>query len=361
MTTTFVTWANYQEGASLLSPLIQEIANEFEKQVGLDDEASKIWVVKENPLTPNGKITSMAWPEPLQEINEDEEAPLLTLTQWFEKGYEMKSYARKHKITKVFKKWIEQGAQIQGADSSVKQELNRLKDAIAYLVEGAKLTLNEQFTRVLAEWFAVTAPFGPGSASPDGVSLFNATHLTKKTWITYDNTIAGAITSDVAVSRASILAAIQKYKTGIRTLNGYRVKTPNVFTLLVPRALETYARMALNTAGSQSGIYSWVGTNAAQLNVFSFEGSMVEIQVLDMLWEYDLNGVKIGWTNADTMWFLMNKELATKVKAFRIFTLWWNEMKMFTNDETDAMFVKLDTHFWVEHFNPETVMWYPGA
>ena len=64
-----------------------------------------------------------------------------------------------------------------------------------------------------------------------------------------------------------------------------------------------------------------------------------------MLGEYDEFGVKIGGTNADKMWFLLNREEAIKFKAFRIFTLWSNQIKMFQNDNTDAFITKLTVHF----------------
>lgn len=128
----------------------------------------------------------------------------------------MDSYAGKHKVTKLFRKWIEQGAQIQGADASVKQELEQLKQAIAYLVEGSKLTMNTEFTKVLANGFSITAAYGEGSASPDGKALFAADHIVKIDSSTYTNIIAGAISSTVDTARANILAAIQSYKTQVK-------------------------------------------------------------------------------------------------------------------------------------------------
>lgn len=58
------------------------------------------------------------------------------------------------------------------------------------------------------------------------------------------------------------------------------------------------------------------------------------------------------------MWFLMNKEYALRYKAFRMFRLWDNEIKMWQDDETDSFFAKVTTHFGVDHYNPESVMGY---
>ena len=129
------------------------------------------------------------------------------------------------------------------------------------------------------------------------------------------------------------------------------IKTPSMYTLLVPRALETTARKLLNTPGSQSGVYAGTGSNANLLNVFSFNGSAVEIVVLDMLGEDDGRGNKVGGTNANTMWFLMNKEYATRYKVFRINRLRDKEIKMFMDDETDSVFTKITATFEVDHYD----------
>ena len=92
-----------------------------------------------------------------------------------------------------------------------------------------------------------------------------------------------------------------------------------------------------------------------------FDGSKVRLTVVDMLGQPDVDGTVIGGANADAMWFLMNKELAMKVKAFRLFTLWDNEVTMYENEATSSTFVKLDSHFMTDHFNPETIVGYPGA
>ena len=55
----FQTGATYQEGVAILSPVIQEIANMTESQIGLEDEAAKYGFVMGDALTPTGEITSM--------------------------------------------------------------------------------------------------------------------------------------------------------------------------------------------------------------------------------------------------------------------------------------------------------------
>lgn len=343
----FNTGANFAEGRDILNPVIQEIINQNQAQVGLEDQMTKLGFVMGDALTPDGEITGMVGPEPLRLMDEDGLAALVTIQQGWTKKYQLQEYGLKHKCTKIFSKWIEQGAQMNGADSSVLIELNKFKEAIERLVQGAILTRNEVMTKVFANGFSVTAAYGPGSAAGDGQPLFSASHIVKKTGATFSNLCTGAL------SATTLESSIQQYKTAVYTMNGYRVKTPDVFVLMVPRALETTARKILNTPGSQSGIYSGTGTNANQLNVFSFQGSMVEIVVLDMLGELDADGNKIGGANADAMWFLANREYNLKYKAFRVFQLWDKDVNMWKEDETDSIYTKITSYFTADHYNFE--------
>ena len=342
----FVTGANFAEGAAILSPLIQEIASQAEAQVGLEDEAAKYGFVLNNVLTPSGEITSMIGPEPAREFGEDEATALATIEQGYSKGYRMKSYGLKHKCSKVFLEWINKGAQVEGADSSVKAELNAFKEKVQYLVDSIRLRMNIQMARVLAEGFSVTSAFGPGSAGGDAKALFAADHPVKKFPGKSFSNVAGG-----ALDATNLEGAIQKLKVTVKTGNNMSVKTAGVYTLLVPRALETTARKLLNTAGSQAGIYAGTGSNANLLNTFSFEGSAVEIVVLDMLGEDDGTGSPVGGSKAATMWFLLNKEYSLRYKSLRLNKLWDKEISMWKDDETDAVYTKVTAHFEADHYD----------
>ena len=265
----------------------------------------------------------------------------------------MKSYGAKHKCTKVFLEWLKNASTIQGADSSVKVELNKFKEAIERLVAGSMLVMNEQIAQVYAKGFSVTSAYGAGSAGGDGKALFATDHPIKKTGGTFSNRAAAG----QVLSAANLEAAILAYKTNVKTANGYRIKLPEVFDLLVPRVLETSARKILNSNGDQAGVYAGTGTNANLLNVFSFQGSKVRLTVVDMIGELAADGTTIG---NDAMWFLLNKEYALRYKAFRVFRLWSNEITSWVDNETDAMFTKITTHFGVDFYNPECVYAYAG-
>lgn len=349
----FQTWINFQEGAQILSPLIQEIADMVDAEVGFDDEAAKFGFIMGEALTPNGVITSMVGPEYLPEINEDGEAPLLILTQGYDKGYEMKWYAGRIKVTKLFLEWIKKASSIQGADSSVKAELNKFKDGMVRLIRSSKRTINREVTKVFANGFSVSAAFGPGSAGGDGVSMFNAAHPVKsEPGVTYSNLIsAGSF-----LTATTLEVAIIAYKTWVKAPSGFRIDTPDIFTLLVPRALETTARKILNNSGSQSGVYMGTGSNSNLMNVFSFQGSKVELVILEMLGETDKAWGKVGGANADAMWFILNKEYALAYGAFRIFQLWSDSIETWYDNNTKSTYTDLTTWWWVDFYNPECVM-----
>ncbi len=242
----FTTGANFAQGRDILNPVIQEIISQSEAQVGLEDQMTALGFTAGDALTPDGEITGMVGPEELQEMVEDGVAALVTTMQGWTKKYQLTPYGLKHKCTLIFSKWIEQGAQMQGADSSVLVELNKFKENVERLVQGAILTRNRVMTEVLANGFAVTAAYGAGSASGDGQPLFSASHVVKKTGATFSNLATGAL------SAITLESTIQQYKTAVYCPNGYRVKTPDVFTLMVPRALETTARKLLNSNGDQA-------------------------------------------------------------------------------------------------------------
>lgn len=55
----FQSGVTFAEGSQILSPLIQEIADMVDAEVGLKDEAAKYGFTIGEVLTPSGVITSM--------------------------------------------------------------------------------------------------------------------------------------------------------------------------------------------------------------------------------------------------------------------------------------------------------------
>lgn len=340
----FQTGTNFGEGAAILSPLIQEVIDTSPFNVGLEDELAKLGITMGDALTPKGEITSIVTGGFLQKIDEDAPAPLMQQIQGWTSLYQMETYATKHKVTKLFLEWLKAGARMEGNDSSVTTEILRFKDAVQQMVADSKYTVNAIATKLFTDGFSVTAPFGAGSPAGDGKALFASDHIVKKTGATFSNVIPAWS----FLTATTLEAAIQQYKTTIYSQNGRRIRTPDIFTLLVPRALETTARKILNSGGDQAGVYAGTGSNANLLNVFSFQGSKVRLVILDMIGE-DYFGATIGGTNGEKMWFLLNDEYARQTGAFRMFRLWDNEITVWKDDETDSMYTKLTTHFGMQH------------
>jgi hypothetical protein len=355
MPVTFNTGANLAEGKSLLARNVQEIVNATEAQSGLEDNMSKLGFVLEPIVLVDGVITSMVGPEPLKEVAEDGVAALASVMEGWSKGYKLKEYMLKHKCTKVFSKWLDtyNGGLLSEVDSSVKTELNKFKDEIQQLVYGNILTRNQVMADVFALAGVGTEAYGPGSLLGDGQPLVSTAHVVKKTGAVFSNRMpAGS-----ALSATTIEAAIQSYKTVIRMPNGYRVRTPEIFTLAVGRAQETTARKILNSGGDQAGVYAGSGSNANLLNVFSFQGSKVRLEVIDEFGQPREDGSIIG---NDAMWFLINTEFATRYKAFRVFSLWDKEITAYKNDETGSYNTIISTYFTADAFNAEALIGYLG-
>jgi len=250
-------------------------------------------------------------------------------------------------VSKLLSKWIMKNETLASADNSVQAEIRKLMEDVTFLADGAKLTLNNEAIGVLADGFAVTKPYGAGSASPDGVALFSASHVVKKDGSTYSNTDTGALDA------TTLEAAIQLHKTEIKMGNGRRVRTANVYQLLVPRALETAARKILIAGGQLAGSY-----DPTNMTVFDFQGSKVELIVSDVLGQTDDNGSTVG---NDTQWFLINSELARQIKAFRYFSLYEQEVTTWFDDDSGNFYVKLDMAFGVDHYQPECIVGNTGV
>jgi len=332
----------FENSQDLLTPTLVDIINQRIAESGYDDEFMKVGYVNEKVFTKDGTITSMIGPEALKEIVEGATAPLINKEQGYEKGFRVKLYARKMVVSKLLSKWIMKNETLASADNSVQAEIRKLMEDVTFLADGAKLTLNNQGIGVLADGFSITNAYGAGSASPDGVALFSTSHIVKKDGTTYSNLETGALTA------TTLEAAIQKHKVTIKMGNGRRVRTADVYQLLVPRALETAARKILVAGGQLAGTY-----DPTNITIFDFQGSKIELIVSDVLGQTDDNGGLVG---SDTNWFVINSSLARQIKAFRVFELYGQEVTTWYDDDTGNYYIKLDMAFGVDHYQPEVVV-----
>lgn len=348
----FTTGANLAEGINILSPIIEEIASQREAQVGMVDQMAQLGFVEFNVRKPRKEITSIIGTTASQPVSEDEALKIKAIEQGYSKSYDLQEYGNVHRCTKTFWKWIEAGATADGMTPDVQDELDQLKEYIEGLVDGDTLRQNIEMAQVYAKGGVATSAFGAGSPAGDGAALFG-THTIKSTGATYSNKMG----TGKELTSTTLLEAIQKFKTELKMDNGYSVKTPEVYTLYVSRALQNAAQVILNSTSSQAGMFAGTGSNANLLNMFNFEGSKVELVVIDMLSEPDGSGVAnavVGGTTAvaNKMWFLVNKPELMKYKGLRMIKLpnWSREIRMWEENNPHAYYVSVDNYFSFDHF-----------
>jgi hypothetical protein len=149
------------------------------------------------------------------------------------------------------------------------------------------------------------------------------------------------------LTATNLATAIEKH-IAIRLENGSRVKQPRMegYTLFVSPGKELAARVILNDNSKFAG----TGTNANLGNQFMFEGSKVNLEVMDKLADYDKNGTIIG---SATQWFLVNMPALKEAEALKFIRLCSPLVKQYINNETDQSIVDVRNGYAVDHFGAE--------
>ena len=169
---------------------------------------------------------------------------------------------------------------------------------------------------------------------------------------TFRNILGGSFgTADDDLNAISLQFALDIQKAELRLQNANLVNTPSKYLLLVSRSLSQVAREILNTAGNQVGVYSGTGTNAAQLNTFSFKGNIVEIVEMPQLGMTLKDGTAVG---TGDYWFVLNAENAQLAAAMRMITLYDAEVEVYENHSNKNSYVSIDLGFAVDHYGAES-------
>lgn len=279
----------------------------------------------------------------LSEIWEWENLPEIDLTKGKWKGFELKIFWGKYKVSKQFMKWVEKSETLENADSSVKKEWARIAQNIKWLERSKIKAKNKIFAQLLTKWRFSDASYWPGSLTPYGQPLFSTAHPYLEWTKTFSN-YAGALSLTVT----NLKTVLWQCKNNLRLQNGDYVEIPSTYELLVPRELEQTAREVLND-GSK---FSWQNNNSQELNVFTFEGSRVKLTVLDTIGSYDKYGNLI-WTW--TQWYVYNKEWAMMAQAARYIELYSAEIEIYENNDNKNKYISIDMsctvdHYWLESF-----------
>lgn len=335
------------EGAKLIKAEILKVIDEQVFSAGLDPVSDAIGYSMEVLEIPNGEFTSMLWTHSLDELGEFDQYPILNKEQGFTKGYKVSRRGWKIAISKNLRKWIEASTSSAKLSPTVKSELSKLARDTNTLINAAKLTKNEVATEVLTKGFSVTAAYGPGSATPDGVALFSASHVIKATGATQSNLVTGAL-SQVKLEEA--IEKLRNMKDGI----GRKMRRASSYTLIVPSELEATARKILNDGSKFASAVSDTETNnGVTSNIFQWDGFKIELLVLDTLNQPKKDGTLVG---SATQWFVLNKEAAREMGAFKYLSLYNEEMDMYLDNDTKVLYVDVDLSFTCDAYQPEVIV-----
>lgn len=337
---------NENEWAKLMRSELLTIIQEELYTAGLDPVAQALGFVDEMVTYKDGKYTSMLGFTDMEELGEFDEFPIDNKEQGFEKWFELKRFGKGIAISKPLEKWIEASVKDAKYTPDVKRELQKLSRDVSRLVGSAKLTRNNLVTKVLANWFDITAGFWPGSTSPDGVALFSASHIIKSTGNTQSNLVSGALT------QAKLEEAIDLLRN-MRDGMGRKMRRASVYTLVVSSENEKNARQILNDGSNFAASVSDTETNnGVTSNLFMWDGFKIELLVLDTLNQPSVSG-NVG---SATMWFVINKDCVRDYEAFRMLTLYNDEIDMYRDNKTKALVVDLDFSATADHYQPECIV-----
>lgn len=339
-------------GGEILNALIGDLFDQDKISANLDEGLmTKLGLVKTIPLSREETFDIMVWSTTLDELGESENLPEIDLSKWKGKGFEMKKFGGKYKISKDFIKWVETSKSIENADSSVKAEWSRIARNIKGLDRSKVKTKNKLFAEILTKSRRSDSAYGPGSLTPYGQPLLSTAHPYLNGTKTFSNYIGNkplSATNDTAINTSIgyILDALSALKNDCRLQNGDYIMMPTNYELIVPRALETTARQILNTWSKSSP----TANNEGKMNVFSFEGSTIELVVDHTIGSYDKNGNIIGGTD---MWFLYNREGAMEAQALRYIELYPAEIEVYKNHDNKDNYISVDMQCTVDHYGAE--------
>lgn len=353
----FTNGVTFAAGAEeLMNPEIRDIFMEdyvsYEYPV---DVLIKLGYVRTTPLNPNDQFSIKIGAYELEEIEEGATIPEGVHGKGNQKGYDIQTFSKKFKTTKLMDNWLRAGKSLEGADSSVKKAYVDFAEDVEDLRYGLIKTKNQTAVRVLTEGWDGSQANGAGSPTPYGQPLFSAAHPYGSLAVsgTFRNILGGSFgTADAALTASSLQNALDLHKAELRLQNGDRVATPSKYMLFVSRVGAVNARQILNTPGNQVGMYSGdtANNNSNVMNVFSFNGNIVEIVELPTLGQTTQTGSVIG---SDDYWFLINSEMLARRKGLRYIPLMEAEIDMWEDKNTKNTWVSIYSQFTFDHFGAE--------
>lgn len=333
-------------GRSTLDALIVESINRDDIMPEHKNYASMLEFTDTTLVSPDQKFGSKSAPKPLRDVTETGVKERVDFLFGPKKGVYQKEIAGEFSMSYLFSRWAKEANTVEGAPGNIQAELADVASQSRDLVMAYDMRYATELVKVITKGFTVSAAEGPGSATPKGLSLFNASH-TIAAGGTFSNLVTGAAYTDIATGTAKLQSAIDLLKK-VKDENGKKIKQAKgeAYKLYVSRVKEVFWKQVLNDNSQFSG----QGTNANQLNQFNFKGNLVEIVVLDLLGDTDENGAAIG---TDEMFFVSNPYYVRTAKALRTYRLYSPVVKTFQNQVTDEFNTSIRAVVGVDHYGAE--------
>jgi hypothetical protein len=338
-------------GSQLLNGLLTAIVNETDVQEEYANYKEKLAFTDEKALNIDQKFSSVAGPVEVDAINENGVKPEGERTKLPDKGFEIREYGEKLTTSFLMGEWLKTSKTLEGASDSVKQEWMTIARDGKYLIEAVAMRVCIDMIQVYTKGFgAPTSVSNAGSPTPKGLPLFSTKHTSRQGSIVWRN-MGQAANLNAPFSAPALQDALDVHKNVIKAENGYKVRRPGVYDLIVSPYDEVAARKVLNE--NQSGAptqFSGVGTNANQMNQFTFRGNKINLVVIEMLGDLDKHGNKIG---NEKMWFVRNTDLIMKTRALKMIELYKPKMQNYQNQDTDAYIVDIRAGYACDHYGAE--------
>lgn len=347
---------------ALVSEMIVEMEDEGENDARMgEDIAMQFGFVDYYPTNKKGLISTKLGIMGSPLVGENDEYTFDEKNYGPDIGYGVVRTFPASKISSEAEKWLKAGGSEKDLTDAIKADLQNSFGDLKDELDAINITQNEYIIKCFTKGFdAVSATFGPGSAVYDSRSLFSADHRIIKTDAVYSNIVDDGSGNHAPLSFTSLKKAVKMLRE-MKDGQGVRVKRPSsgIFDLYVSPELE---ETALNALSDGNGFmpYNYSGaeaTNGNFANVFSSrDGFKVRLNVVDLMNQPDSQDPDNAVIGSDTMWFVVNKELATKRKAFRNIGLSDVSVEIKRDSKTRATVASAEKHFGAQILYPEVIV-----
>ena len=305
-------------------------------------------------LSPAQTFAAKSAPKSMGDVSETGVAQNAEMIFTPKKGIYQVEIGNKYQRSKLFTEWARRAKTLQGAPDHIQAELLDVASETRDLSLSYDTRFAEEMVKLLTKGFSITAPNGPGSATPKGKALFDThTYGVSGTAIygTFNNYKNGALTfdpnnsTDLSAGANRVQDLIDLLKNA-RDENGKYIKQGGVYKFYCSRIRSVFWRAVFNNFSKFSG----QGANAMKENQFLFAGNIVEINVVDLLGQPDYQGNAIGTTD---MIFVANSELLNQTKAFKSYRLYPLTIESWVNMDTKVLTTDARGAIGVDHYGAE--------